>query len=94
VSQTPRGDAITPEITIQGLSVETQQALKKRAEANGHDLESEIVAILDAAVQSVGRLKVGTAIFEICRSHGVTTADVEAVERAGLSPPAEPMRFE
>lgn len=35
--------------TIRGLSPETRAALERRAQAKGHDLESEVRAVLDAA---------------------------------------------
>ena len=50
-------------------------------------------AILEAAVRPAGRLKIGTALSEMSRKIGLTNADVEALEQARDTRPAQPMRF-
>ena len=51
-------------------------------------------AILEAAVRPEGRLRLGTALSEMSRKIGLTNADVEVLESAHDTRPAEPMRFE
>ena len=50
-------------------------------------------AILEAAVQPEGRLRLGSALAEIGRKAGLTNADVEALEAAREARPAEPIRL-
>jgi hypothetical protein len=51
-------------------------------------------AILEAAVRPEGRLRLGTALTEMSRRIGLTNADIEALEQARDTRPAEPMNFE
>ena len=83
-----------PAITIRKLSEETHRALKARAAQHNRSAEAEMRAILEAAVRPEGRLRLGTALSEIGRKIGLTNADVEALERASDSRPAQPMRIE
>ncbi len=83
-----------PAVTIRNLSEETHRALKLRAARNNRSTEAEMRAILDAAARPEARLRLGEALAEIGRKHGITNADVEALEQAMKRPPAEPMRFE
>lgn len=82
-------------VTILNLSDETHRAIKARAAKNERSTEAEIRAILNAAVRPVERIKLGSALREIARAHGVTNADVEALEQAmERHAPSEPVRFE
>ena len=83
-----------PAVTIRNLSAETHRALKVRAAHHGRSTEAEMRDILEAAVRPANRLRLGTALAEMSRKIGLTNADVEALEQAGRTPPAEPMRFE
>lgn len=80
-------------VTIRNLSEETHRALKLRAARHNRSTEAEIRAILDAAVRPSERLRLGTALAEIGRKARLTNADVEALEHARESTPAEPMRL-
>ena len=81
-------------VTIRNLSEEAHRALKVRAAQHHRSAEAEMRAILEAAVRPEGRLRLGTALSELSRKIGLTNADVEAVESAHDTRPAEPMRFE
>jgi antitoxin FitA len=81
-------------VTIRNLSEEAHRALKVRAAQHNRSAEAEMRAILEAAVRPEGRLRLGTALSEIGQKYGITKADVEALERARNTAPAEPMRFE
>jgi len=81
-------------VTIRNLSDATHRALKVRAAQHNRSTEAEMRAILEAAVRPQGRLRLGTALSEISRKIGLTNADVEALEQARDTKPAEPLRFE
>ncbi|MFO1056499.1 MAG: plasmid stabilization protein [Dongiaceae bacterium] len=80
-------------VTIRNLSDATHRALRVRAAQHNRSTEAEIRAILDAAVQPEGRLRLGTALAEMSRKVGLTNADVEALEHSLDNKPAEPLRF-
>ena len=81
-------------ITIRNLSEEVHRALKVRAAQHNRSAEAEMRAILEAAVQPEGRLRLGTALSEASRKIGLTNADIEAIEEVRDKRPAEPIRFE
>lgn len=85
-------------VTIRNLSEEAHRALKLRAARHNRSTEAEMRAILEAAALPEGRVRLGTALAEISRKHGVTNADVQALEEALEQVrdrrPAEPMIFE
>ena len=87
-----------PAVTIRNLTGETHRALKVRAAQHNRSTEAEMRAILDAAVRPEGRVGLGTMLAEISRKHGVTNADVdalqEAIERNRDRHTPEPIRFE
>ncbi len=86
--------AIMAAVTIRNLSEEAHRALKVRAAQHNRSTEAEMRAILEAAVRPEGRLRLGTALSETSRRIGLTNADVEALEQARETRPAEPMRVE
>lgn len=81
-------------VTIRNLSEEVHRALKVRAAQHNRSAEAEMRAILEAAVQPEGRLRLGTALSEIGKKYGITNADIEAIEEVRDKRPAEPIRFE
>jgi plasmid stability protein len=81
-------------VTIRNLSEEVHRALKLRAAQHNRSAEAEMRAILEAVLRPAGRLRPGTALLEISRNAGLTNEDVEALEQARDSRPADPMRFE
>ncbi len=83
-----------PAVTIRNLSDEAHRALKVRAARHNRSTEAEMRAILEEAALPEGRVRLGTALAEIGRKHGVTNADVEAIEQARDRRPAEPMTFD
>jgi plasmid stability protein len=81
-------------VTIRNLSDEAHRALEVRAAQHKRSTEAEIRAILEAAVRPEGRLRIGAALAQMSRQIGLTNADVEALEQARDSRPAEPVRLE
>jgi plasmid stability protein len=81
-------------VTIRNLSDEAHRALKFRAAQNNRSAEAEMRAILEAAVRPEGRLLLGSALQEIGRKHDISHADIEAIEQARATRPAEPMQLD
>ena len=81
-------------VTIRNLSDETHRALKVRAAQHKRSAEAEMRSILEAAVRSESRLRLGTALAEMSRKVGLTNADVEALDQVHNTKAAEPLRFE
>jgi plasmid stability protein len=81
-------------VTIRNLSDEAHRALKVRAAQHNRSTEAEMRAILEATVRPEGRLKLGTALAEIGRKHGIINTDIEALEQVRDRRPAEPMTFD
>ena len=69
-------------VTIRNLSDEAHRALKVRAAHNNRSTEAEMRAILEEAARPEGRLRLGTALSEISRKHGITNEDVDALQKA------------
>ena len=71
----------TPEktiaVTIRRIRVETHNALKLRAAANGRSAEAEIRAILDEAVRPAERMKVGSEIRKLVQKYGGFDLEIE-----------------
>jgi antitoxin FitA len=83
-----------PAVTIRNLPDETHRALKVRAAGHNRSTEAEMRAILEAAVRPQDRLRTGSVLSEMSRKIGLTNSDVEALDEARQTKPAEPMRFE
>lgn len=80
-------------VTIRNLSEEAHRALKQRAARHNRSTEAEMRAILEAAVRPPQRLLMGTALAQAGAAAGLTSGDVEALERGLTARPAEPLRF-
>jgi antitoxin FitA len=83
-----------PAVTIRNLPEATHRALKLRAAQHGRSAEAEMRVILETAVRSDTRIRLGTALSEQSRKLGLTNEDFAALEVASDERPAEPMRFE
>lgn len=68
-----------PTITIRNLSDAAHRGLKARATQNGRSVAAETRHIIETAVFPEIRLKLGSAIAEISRRHGVTNQDIDAL---------------
>jgi antitoxin FitA len=86
--------AIMPAVTIRNLPEATHRALKLRAAQHGRSAEAEMRVILETAVRSDTRIRLGTALSEQSRKLGLTNEDFAVLEVASDERPAEPMRFE
>jgi len=69
------GSKSTTAVTIRNIPIETHRALRLRAAQHGRSTEAEIRLILEAAVKSEGRVKLGSLLAQIgCESGGVDLA--------------------
>jgi plasmid stability protein len=64
-------------VTIRNLPEETHRALKARAAQHGRSTEAEIREILEAAVQSGGRLKLGARLARIGQEIGGIELEID-----------------
>jgi len=78
-------------VTIRNLPEETHRALKVRAAQHGRSTESEIRAIIEAAVRPASRVKLGTLLAEIGQRAGLRDEDL-VFDRDKAA--AEPVSFE
>ncbi|MFZ4809448.1 MAG: FitA-like ribbon-helix-helix domain-containing protein [Hyphomicrobiaceae bacterium] len=68
--------------------------MKVRAAQNNRSAEAEMRAILEAAVRPDDRLRLGSALADLSRLHGLTNEDVDAIEGARDTERAEPHSLE
>jgi plasmid stability protein len=80
-------------VVIRNLSEAAHRALKVRAARHNRSAEAEMRAILEAAARPEGRPRLGSALAAMSRKIGLANADIEALDAARDSRPAEPMRF-
>jgi plasmid stability protein len=80
--------------TIRNLPEETHRALRVRAAEHGRSTEAEIRDILEKAARPESRIKLGSLLAAIGREAGLTTKDVEVIQRSRDQTPADPMTFE
>ena len=79
----------TTAVTIRNIPLEIHRALRVRAAQHGRSTEAEIRLILEAAVKSEDRIKLGSLLAQIGRECGGIDL---AIERDRT--PAEPASFE
>lgn len=81
-------------LTVRNLPDDVHRALRMRAAQHGRSTEAEVREILSAAVKPQGRVRLGDAMAALVQGIGLTNDEVEALERARDTAPAEPPRFE
>ncbi|MCG5261354.1 Arc family DNA-binding protein [Cupriavidus gilardii] len=81
-------------LTIRNVPDEVHRALRMRAAVHGRSTEAEVRQILENAVMSEQRVRLGDALAEIGRRVGLTNEDFAVLEQGRDKTPAEPMRFE
>lgn len=67
-------------LTVRNVPDEVHRALRLRAAQHGRSTEAEVRAILEQAVESPDRIKLGTLLSNLGRSIGLTNSDVDALE--------------
>ena len=85
-------------LTVRNLPDEVHRALRVRAAGNGRSTEAEVRDILASAVKPENRVRMGDALAALGREIGLTNEDFSALEQArreaGVTTPAEPLRFD
>ncbi|WP_176039105.1 FitA-like ribbon-helix-helix domain-containing protein [Burkholderia multivorans] len=78
-----------PVITVRNLPDEVHRALRVRAALHGRSTEAEVRDILEQAVLSEGRVKLGTLLAEIGQEAGGVDLDIQRDKT-----PTDPISFE
>ena len=81
-------------LTVRNVPDEVHRALRLRAAEHGRSTEAEVREILESAVKSEKRIRMGDALAELGRRVGLTNDDVAVLDQVRDKVPAEPMRFE
>ncbi|HCK4697974.1 TPA: Arc family DNA-binding protein [Pseudomonas aeruginosa] len=81
-------------LTVRNVPDEVHRALRLRAAEHGRSTEAEVREILESAVKSEKRVRMGDALAELGRRVGLTNDDFAALDQVRDKAPAEPMRFE
>jgi len=81
-------------LTVRNVPDEVHRALRLRAAVHGRSTEAEVREILESAVKSEKRVRMGDALAELGRRVGLTNDDFAVLDRMCDKAPAEPMRFE
>ncbi|MDP2882364.1 MAG: plasmid stabilization protein [Azonexus sp.] len=81
-------------LTVRNLPDDVHRALRVLAAQHGRSAEAEVREILSNAVKPAERLRLGDALMGLSRRIGLTNEDIEALDSARDTMPAEPLRFE
>jgi len=79
-------------MTVRNLPDEVHRALRVRAAMHGRSAEAEVRAILEEAVKSEGRIKLGSLLADIGRRAGLQDEDLAVFERDNT--PTKPVSLE
>lgn len=83
-----------PMLTVRNVPDEVHRALRMRAAEHGRSTEAEIREILERAVKSEQRVRMGDALAALGQRAGLTNADFAVFDAQRDKAPAEPMKFE
>ncbi|ARP90385.1 plasmid stabilization protein [Bordetella genomosp. 9] len=81
-------------LTVRNVPDEVHRALRLRAAEHGRSTEAEVREILERAVKSETRVRMGDALAELGSRVGLTNDDFAVLDQVRDTVPAEPMRFE
>jgi antitoxin FitA len=73
-----------PAIIVRNISAETHWALRLRAKEHGRSTEGEIRAILDEAVQTATRVRLGSALAALAKPFGGHVLDIRTGQIVNL----------
>lgn len=80
-------------LTICNLPDDVHHALRMQAALHGRSTEAEVREILVNAVKPEARIRMGDALAALSRDIGLTTEDIETIDRVRDQTPAVPMVF-
>lgn len=78
-------------VTIRNMPDEVHRALRVRAARHGRSTEAEIRDILELAVRSPDRVKIGSLLAAIAQEAGLTEEEGDLFDRIRDSAPGEPV---
>jgi len=81
-------------MTVRNIPDEVHDALRARARKHDRSTEAEVRSILADAVRPRDRLRMGDALAALGREIGLTEEDVDMIEQARDTSPAEPVHLE
>ncbi|MCF2133739.1 MULTISPECIES: FitA-like ribbon-helix-helix domain-containing protein [Mycetohabitans] len=81
-------------LTVRNVPDEVHRALRLRAAVHGRSTEAEVREILENAVKSEKRVRMGDALAELGRRVGLTNDDFALLDQVRDKMPAEPVGFE
>ncbi|MCG1054518.1 plasmid stabilization protein [Mycetohabitans sp. B5] len=81
-------------LTVRNVPDEVHRALHLRAAVHGRSTEAEVREILESAVKSEKRVRMGDALAELGRRVGLTNDDFALLDQVRDKIPAEPLGFE
>ncbi|WP_323072300.1 FitA-like ribbon-helix-helix domain-containing protein [Mycetohabitans endofungorum] len=81
-------------LAVRNVPDEVHRALRLRAAVHGRSTEAEVREILESAVKSEKRVRMGDALAELGRRVGLTNDDFALLDQVRDKMPAEPMGFE
>ena len=80
-------------ITVRNVPEEVHRAIRVRAAQHGRSTEAEIRNILESAVKSAGRIKLGSLLAEIGRKAKLTDDEFAIFENVRDKTPARAASF-
>jgi plasmid stability protein len=89
-----KGGKLMAMLTVRNLPDEVHRALRVRAARHGKSMEAEAREILEAAVTSENRVKLGSLLAEIGRQAQMTDEEALAVQQIRDKSPARQVDFE
>jgi antitoxin FitA len=81
-------------LTVRNLSDETHRALRARAARHGQSMEAEVRAILEAATNPPGRVKLGSLLADMGRQARLTEEEAAVFGQVRDKTPARVIDFE
>jgi plasmid stability protein len=79
-------------LTVRNLPDGVHRALRARASRRGHSMEAEVREILESAVSSQGRVRLGSMLAAIGRRAKLTDDEFAVFEQVRCRAPTQPPR--
>ena len=81
-------------MTVRNIPDEIHNALKVRAKLHNRSVEAEVCAILEEAIWSEPRIRMGDALASLGRKIGLSNDDIAVFDQVRDKALAEPVRYE
>lgn len=80
-------------LTVRKLPDDVRRALRVRAARHGRSMEAEVREILQSAVKSEGRLRLGSMLAEVGRRAELSDGEFSVFEQVRDKTPARPVNL-